>query len=272
MSSQPTYTGEPTLGQVMRRPRWMLALIAALAVAAVFAGLAQWQMDHAVKLQEPEADSETVTPLVELTDAGEPVTDASGGRMVALEASLVPGDTVVVHNRMNAGELGAWVVAHFVSDGGGEHLAVALGWTPTAEKAQAAVDVVDRDPGLTSMHRVVGRYMPSDGPVVPGPGDRLDIIGSLSTAQLVNLWAPFEGRAFSGYLVAETAPQGLDVIDSVPPLPEETINWLNLFYAIEWLVFAGFAVFFWYRLARDAWEKEHELALLKRQAADDVSS
>lgn len=36
------------------------------------------------------------------------------------------------------------------------------------------------------------------------------------------------------------------------------MNWLNLFYAAEWAVFAGFAFYFWYRLAKDAWEKEVE--------------
>ena len=49
---------------------------------------------------------------------------------------------------------------------------------------------------------------------------------------------------------------------AVPPLPVGAINWLNLFYAVEWVVFAGFAIFFWYRLVRDDWEKIHELKLL----------
>jgi hypothetical protein len=31
----------------------------------------------------------------------------------------------------------------------------------------------------------------------------------------------------------------------------ETINWLSAFYFLEWLVFAGFAVFLWWRLVRD---------------------
>src|SRR5690625_4423212 len=112
MSAKPQYHGEPTLQQVMRRPRWILALLAALAVAAVFAGLAQWQMSHAVKLQQPELDSETVTPLLELTNAGETVTDVSAGRMVSLTAALVPGDTTVIHERVNGGEIGYWVVGH----------------------------------------------------------------------------------------------------------------------------------------------------------------
>ena len=36
------------------------------------------------------------------------------------------------------------------------------------------------------------------------------------------------------------------------------MNWLNIFYAVEWAIFAGFAFYLWYRLARDAWEKEVE--------------
>ena len=84
-------------------------------------------------------------------------------------------------------------------------------------------------------------------------------------AQQVNLWAPFEGPAYAGFLVlhpgspldtAELADLGLDAIDSVPPLPVETVNWLNVFYAIEWVLFAGFGFYLWYRLVKDVWEKE----------------
>jgi len=62
--------------------------------------------------------------------------------------------------------------------------------------------------------------------------------------------------------VRQLIDAGLETIDSVPPLPVGAINWLNLFYAVEWVVFAGFAIFFWYRLVRDDWEKIHELKLL----------
>ena len=35
-----------------------------------------------------------------------------------------------------------------------------------------------------------------------------------------------------------------------------------MFYAIEWVVFAGFAVFLWYRLVKDAVQREREEAEL----------
>ena len=46
------------------------------------------------------------------------------------------------------------------------------------------------------------------------------------------------------------------------------MNWLNVFYALEWVVFAGFAVFLWFRLVKDAVEREKDLAA--EAAASDV--
>ena len=48
---------------------------------------------------------------------------------------------------------------------------------------------------------------------------------------------------------------------SSPP-PEESVEliWLNVFYAVEWVVFAGFAIVLWYRLVRDAVERERDAA------------
>lgn len=259
MSKRPKYAGEPTLFRVMVRPKWVLALFLSLAVAAGFAGLAQWQMGSAIKLEEPEIDSETVYPITELTQPGTPVNDQSAGRMVNTEIQLVPEDFVIVGNRVNADEVGYWLVAHGTDAQEATHLAVALGWASSQATVEAVREELQTDDELTKPHETVGRYMPSEGVELPGPDEPLTHLTTLSTGQLINLWQPWEGEAYAGFLVAQTPPQGLDAIDSVPPLPEEKINWLNLFYALEWIVFAGFAVFFWYRLTRDAWEKEHEM-------------
>jgi hypothetical protein len=65
---------------------------------------------------------------------------------------------------------------------------------------------------------------------------------------------------YAGYLVLADAPAGLDTIDSPPPVTEVSINLLNVFYAVEWVLFAGFAVFLWYRLVMDAVEAAEESA------------
>ena len=100
--------------------------------------------------------------------------------------------------------------------------------------------------------------MPTEAPVVP-EGDQGPFVEStLSVASLVNLWPKFSGPVYEGYLVADVAPAGLDVIESIPPMNEGSVNWLNIFYAVEWIVFAGFAFFIWWRLVKDAYERELE--------------
>ncbi len=76
-------------------------------------------------------------------------------------------------------------------------------------------------------------------------------------AAMVNLWSEVDpGGVYNGYIVANTPVAGLEKIDSPRPSQEVELNWLNLFYAAEWVIFAGFAVFLWWRLVRDVWERE----------------
>ena len=76
---------------------------------------------------------------------------------------------------------------------------------------------------------------------------------------MLNTWKSVDPAGiYGGYLVSATAPAGLAKIYSPAPSSSIEINWLNIFYAVEWIVFAGFAVFLWYRLVRDAHEREVE--------------
>lgn len=287
--SRPHYEGDPSLFRVMRKPQWIGALVLALVVASVFAWLGQWQLDNAIRVDdEPVGASEIVRPLDEISAPGVAVSDGAAGVVVSTVGSFVPGDFMVVEGRSNGGEVGAWVVGHLESAvGSGEaaapsHLAVAIGWAPDVAAAELAAQQLDGAlerniaESATNPVELEGRYMPTDGPQRPDAGDPVNRLLSMVPAQLVNLWQPFEGSSYAGYLVLHpglgVAPGdfGLDPIDSVPPLPAEKINWVSLFYAIEWVVFAGFAVFFWYRLARDDWEKTHELQLL--QAVEHVEA
>lgn len=280
--ARPHYEGDPKLFRVMVRPRWIAALLLALVVAGVFAWLGRWQLDNAIRVQHDDASlSETARPIAEVTKAGAPVTDRAAGMVVTARGELVPGDFLVVEERTNGGKQGAWATGHFSVDGGGQ-LPVAIGWAPTAAEAQRAIERIEQDHALAGAElSIAGRYMPPDGAAMPKAGEDPRRITAMTPAQLINLWAPFDGPAYAGFLVlhpgspldgAGLAALGLDAIDSVPPLPAETVNWLNLFYAAEWIVFAGFAVFFWYRLARDDWEKIHELMLQLTAEAEDPAS
>jgi hypothetical protein len=82
----------------------------------------------------------------------------------------------------------------------------------------------------------------------------------VSAAALVNQWSETDAAgAYAGYVtLGSGVPAGLTKIYSPPPVSTVQVDLLNVFYAIEWIVFAGFAIFLWYRLVRDAWEREEE--------------
>ena len=90
----------------------------------------------------------------------------------------------------------------------------------------------------------------------------------MAPARFVNTWKAFDDRMYGGYVVADrTTADAADLgtIADRAPTREVQFDWLNLFYAVEWVVFAGFAVFLWYRFVKDAWEREQDEA---REAAE----
>jgi cytochrome oxidase assembly protein ShyY1 len=156
---------------------------------------------------------------------------------------------------LNYGEPGYWLVGRFLTDEGS--LPIALGWVANEADLVAVQDRLAQEP-LAEASTVTGRFMPTEAPDIPdrdmGPLEE----NTLSVASLVNLWPDFAGPVYEGYLVADVAPAGLEAIESIPPMNEGSVNWLNIFYAVEWVVFAGFAFFIWWRLVKDAYERELE--------------
>lgn len=251
MTFAPGRLAEPvTFARVARRPRWIAALVLALALAAGFAWLGQWQLGRSVAstaISGPK--TEKVVPLTSFAKTGTTFRDDQLGRMASVDAQLVPGDWVLLSERLNGDRQGWWLVGHAVTTDGDE-LAVALGWAPTRAAARAAEATAAIPTPL------VGRYLPSEAP--DGPKAEKGVQSAASVAAFINQWAHFTGHVYPGYLVSHSAPEGLTRIDSPRPIPPDAVNWLNLFYAIEWAVFAGFAIYLWYRLVRDVVEHENE--------------
>ena len=232
--------------QIARRPKWIVALVAALLVAGVFAALGQWQLQRAIDdATVVERDTENPVALDSVATPQAATTTDSSGRMVTLSCSFVPGDDVVLTNRRVPGGTGWWLIRHCATPEG-DSLAVAMGWSPQ-----------DFDPLVipNPTGNVVGRYVPSESPQQSDfrSGER----SAIAIAELVNLWTD-PGPVYGGYLVAQEAPPGLVSIGTEAPPTERQLNWLNLFYAAEWVIFAGFAIYLWYRLVKDEWLRELE--------------
>jgi surfeit locus 1 family protein len=249
-TTRPELDDPVTFGRVARRPRWIAALLLALALAAGFAWLGQWQLGRSIaSAPSGGPDTEKVAPLTSFATTNTSFRDDQLGRMASVDAHLVPGDWVLLSDRLNGGAEGWWLVGHAVTSDGAD-LAVALGWAPTRSAARAA------EATATIPSPLVGRYLPTEAPDMPSV--EKGVQSASSVAAFINQWHDFSGTVYPGYLVAHEAPPGLARIDSPKPIPPEALNWLNLFYAIEWAVFAGFAIYLWYRLVKDVVEKENE--------------
>lgn len=254
----------PTLREVMTRPFWIGMLALALLVAAIFAWLGQWQLGNAIDTDPPPAGmTEQVRPLGDVVAPGAYLPEPLVGQRVDVSGSFVGGDFRVVTSRFDDGRPGFWVAGQFRVDpatagaDGPTSLAVAVGFTPDRDTADAAASALDdappRDVTLT------GRLISDEGAKEPPRDADPFEIAAMSPAALLSQWSDVEGLdVYRPYLVSADAFGGLQRIHSPAPTELSSVNWLNIFYAIEWAVFAGFAFYMWYRLARDAWEKEVE--------------
>ncbi|WP_431245447.1 SURF1 family cytochrome oxidase biogenesis protein [Leifsonia xyli] len=256
---------------MMLRPRWIGALVFALLLAAGFAWLGQWQLERAVESGKAvEAPTETVLPLAGVARPGAPLRDTAVGQLVRFDATFVPGDYQLLHDRLNDGKSGWWVVGHATverGDGTPVALAVARGWAADEATAKAAIARLAAQPATAQ--QVEGRILPDEQPQLPDDKQK-DPTGmrSLGVGQLYNLWTGVDGvDVYAAYVVERGAPAGLVQIDSPPPIAQTELNWLNVFYAAEWIIFAGFAVFLWYRLVKDAKQREDELRELAAEEA-----
>ena len=256
--------------QVARRPRWIAMLVFVLAVAAVFAWLGKWQVERAVisSAQNSIPDQRAV-PLSTLASPGVPITESAAARRVTVEAQLDTSSVMVLQKRLNFGVEGFWVIGRMTTFTDNElaSLPAALGWAPTREAAETAVANIHESLTVEAFMPTMGRFMPTQEPTVPDLGADPTELTTMSVAALANIWPETAPVYYEGYLVLDEPPVGLDTIESVPVITDASLNWLNVFYAIEWVVFAGFAFFLWYRLVKDARQREIEEAAATADSA-----
>ena len=247
----------PTLREVMLRGRWIGVLGLCLLVAGVFAWLGQWQLERAIDTDPPPPGlTETVRALDEVVEPGQYLPEPYVGQKVETSGTWVAGDFIVVSSRFDEGAEGYWVTGQLrIAER--TSIAVALGWAPDRETADAAAAAFEQELAGASAD-VSGRIISDEGTTIP-PAAEPDRLDRMSTAALLSRWHDAEQlHVYRPYLTSDEAPEPLQTISSPAPAESSNVNWLNVFYAAEWAVFAGFAFYMWYRLARDAWERELE--------------
>jgi cytochrome oxidase assembly protein ShyY1 len=258
--------------------KWIVALFLCLLMAAVFAGLAQWQIARSIL---PDSGSNYYTDteylaLEEVSEPGKPFTfqevrkDGKDVylRYVLIRAKLLPSDAVLVNNRVQVdGSEGSWLVIPAISEFGRTFIAV--GFIEDQNIALEVLDEVKLMPSSLSYQPLDGRYLPSEAPVEQTANDSFD---SMSVAQLVNFvkWPDVTNAVYPGFIAMTKASKFTD-LKAVDPIEiglsktDAGLNWLSLFYALEWIAFALFAVFMWWRLLADAYRKEQQALLDENQ-------
>ena len=253
--------------QLAFTPQWIALLALALVIAAVFAWLGKWQVERAIIQGAKDTyDTEIAVPLDTIAQPATPLTNDAAGRRVTFDATLDLGSLVVVGNRLHDGVTGCWVTGRLVGNTGA--LAVAIGWAPTLDECESVRVSMSERVTIQALRPWSGRYSPAESPAAPsGNTSGVDptALNYMSVAALYNLWPESSSPVYAGYLIAEgiggsgdSTGGPLAEISSSAPISDASLNVLNVFYAVEWAIFAGGAVFLWWRLLRDDFERRTE--------------
>lgn len=258
----------PTFLQVARRPKWIAGLVFAFLVAYVFVLLGQWQLNRTFTVTEAPQENETVFVLNDIATPGEPIKAEAANVLVKANIFLDQSNVFLVANRLqdsNDGVVeGYWLIAQssaLLADGDATgSLTVALGFADDLAQAENARTQLQEAMLAQAFLEVSGRYLQTEAPIARPDESKPYLLGSLSLAELVNLYSAEPVASFAGFLAIDAEPSyGLDKI-SLPPQEVGTqVNWLTLFYAVEWALFGGFALFLWWRLVEDQRLREQEI-------------
>lgn len=232
-----------------------LLTILALLICVV---AARWQWERAHRTDADAVPDVTAVALSEL----DPQT-AYPGMRVSVTGRFDQDHDVLVAPRLSDGRPGAWVLTPMLPEtdanqaGAGSDssaqvaVAIVRGWAP--EGVSPAAPPL----GEVTVEGVLVADSREPGVTVQGEPATLQAVdtGALAT------YSGYPVR--SGWIALETLdpaqagqPIPLDVSDL--PGADVGLNWRNAAYAIQWIVFAGFVLFFWNRFRRDLDDHDHE--------------
>ncbi|MEE2521239.1 SURF1 family cytochrome oxidase biogenesis protein [Pseudarthrobacter sp. J75] len=250
------------------KPQWIAGFVFAIVVSGVFVLLSQWQFGRSTTPEIPvNPATEDVRPLTGTLDPGSFFPGSVADQMVAATGEYDPAKQVLVAERLKDGAKGYWVVDAFKVDGAPALEGVAASpetWIPVARGWVADPEAAPAPP--SGIITLTGRLLPSEAPLAnvdPQPG----WASAVSAAELINQWNVSSYPAFiaatsemaGGADVSAAAVESpLEPLEIGPQPPGQKVNWLNLFYSLEWVVFAGFALFIWWRLVRDDYNRDRE--------------
>ena len=221
--------------RVAVRPKYIAGLLLALLAASAFAWLGQWQLDRTFTKNQ-------VTQSAEQTET--------------ISLGLDTRNVFIVDSRKQNSRDVFWVITN-ANTPAGKDVTLAIGQTDSLLKAEAIRFEIKNSVQAAAFRPVEGYWLPSEAPQKID-AEKPYLLHSVSLPQLLNLYSPDKPLAtYDDFFVTKYFAKsfGLGAIDAVLH-PAESINWLSAFYAFEWALFSGFAVFLWGRTVKDAVDLE----------------
>lgn len=228
----------------MLTPRWLALHALVLVLLAAFAGLGHWQLDRAREEARPKtgADKPPVALTALMNPAGSVPRDQVGRRVTAAGEYDRPHQLLVTDRRYQ-GRPGYWLLTPLRTDGGAAVMVV-RGWV---------ADPADRAAGVRAGRvEVTGWLQPAEPLGEPAPNPATEIT-SITTTDLIQR-LPYD--IYDGYVVLTAQspaanPMPAAVKAPLRAAPRSSFPLQNVAYAIQWWIFALFAVAFWWRMLRD---------------------
>lgn len=223
-------------------PRWWPGHLLVLVLLGVAVCLGAWQLGTWDAKRDAEALDLTKAepvPVTSVLGPDQPFPNDRVGQPVVVSGEWLPDATVYVER-----EAGFWVVTPLLTDA-------------TDQVALPVVRGVSRQPEAEPVEgrvELTGRLQPSEGTGAVDDNPMDDVLPQLRVADLVQR---VDQDLYSAYAVATEPTPGLAPA-SLEQLPDASrfTGLRNFFYALEWWVFGGFAVFLWVRYLIDESRRE----------------
>ena len=209
----------------------------------------QWQLERTFSYVGVSEQELAAVPLRELAGL-EGITPGAYDRLATVNVTLDPENSFIVQDRLQlvGDDLvpGYWLITNSFVEMGDQlvSLTVALGYSQDVTELRMVQSELD-----SSSHSITGFVEPNEA---VKETESKDFLGSVSLAQLVNLYSPEQVVSYPIYLILS---EGIDLpverISIDIRAQEIEVNWLTAFYAIEWAFFALVAFYLWWRLVQD---------------------
>lgn len=216
-------------------PRWLVAALGVLVVVAVCVVAGRWQWERTQEILAAERASASMpVPMEQLVSSdSSQVPGESIGRRVTLGGTYDAAYQAIVPNRLHDGRAGVWVVTGLrLADG--SVAAVLRGSLASADDPGAQVP-----PGPVD----VGGVLQADESFYADAQAAGGQVAAIDHARLGQLWGADVLPGFVTLVEQDPATdQAPTPVDPAVQAGDVPLPLQNFFYALEWWVFAAFAI------------------------------